>query len=220
MPAPQLPKYQAIHAELRRQILSGELVAGSQLPPQPELAVTFGVTLMTLRQAVSALEAEGLVWAARGKGTFVADKPVDIKIGNLSSFAQQMQAAGIEIETEVLEVSDVPRGSHPLASRALGSEGELLCLTRRRSSLGVAFSLQRSYLESGLGGLESAADFRRESLYEAIEAATGWTIAEAQESITAVALDAGDAAVLSADKGHPALLSVRTSINFAPCTSA
>ena len=213
MPAPQLPKYQAIHAELRRQILAGELAPGSQLPPQPELAAAFGVTLMTLRQAVSALEVEGLVWAARGKGTFVSDKPVDIQLGNLSSFSQQMRAAGVAVDTELLDMSLVSAGEQPAARRALGLDGGLLCLTRRRSSGAVAFSLQRSFLEQGLGGLEGSADFAGDSLYDTIEAATGWTVVEARESITAVALDQDAAARLDAQAGHPSLLSVRTSIN-------
>ena len=52
-----------------------------------------------------------------------------------------------------------------------------------------------------------------ESLYDAIEAATGWTISQANESITAVGLDAVDADLLHAVSGAPALRSVRTSIN-------
>ncbi len=110
-----VPKYQAIYSVLRQQILDGDYAAGSKLPPQQELADSFGVTLMTLRQAIAALESDGLVWAARGKGTFVSDRPVDISLGNLSSFAEQMRAAGVPLETEVLTI-DVR--SEPLAGGA------------------------------------------------------------------------------------------------------
>ena len=92
MAGPRIPKYQAIHERLRTEILAGDLAPGSRLPPQSEMAERFGVTLMTLRQAVAALEADGLVRAERGRGTFVAERPVDIRLGNLSSFAEQMAA--------------------------------------------------------------------------------------------------------------------------------
>ena len=59
MSGPQVPKYQAIYSVLRERILGGEYAPGSKLPPQQGLAGEFGVTLMTLRQAVSALEADG-----------------------------------------------------------------------------------------------------------------------------------------------------------------
>ncbi|MEM7288540.1 MAG: GntR family transcriptional regulator [Actinomycetota bacterium] len=213
MPSPQVPKYQAIYAVLREQILGGELEAGSRLPPQQEMAASFGVTLMTLRQAVAALEADGLVWAARGRGTFVVDRPVDITVSNLSSFAQQMRAAGVELSTEVLTVDVAVGEPADRASAALQVDGELVCVTRRRSTAGTPFALQRSYLDASAGVVDPGGSLRGESLYDAIEAATGWTIGEARESISAVGLAAGDAELLSAPAGAPALRSVRTSIN-------
>ncbi len=204
------PKYQTIHAALRQQILSGELTAGSQLPPQQEMAEQFGVTLMTLRQAIGALESEGLVWAARGKGTFVADTPVDLPLDNLSSFSAQMRAAGIEMTTEILAIDDVSATDRRDAAAALDTDGTLTRITRRRSADRLAFALQRSYLRRSTIAHDTLGNT---SLYDAIEAATGWVVAEARESIAAVALDGDDAAMVDAETGHPAILSIRTSIN-------
>ena len=213
MPTPQVPKYQAIYGVLRDQILGGELEPGQQLPPQQEMAATFGVTLMTLRQAVAALEADGLVWAARGRGTFVVDRPVDITLSNLSSFAQQMSAAGVELSTEVLSVASASGDAADRAADVLETAGGVICITRRRSTAGQPFALQRSYLDAGTGVVQPGGELAGESLYDAIEAATGWTISQANESITAVGLDAVDADLLHAVSGAPALRSVRTSIN-------
>lgn len=207
--SPRQPKYQTIRTALRHQILSGELAAGAQLPPQQQMAEQFGVTLMTLRQAIGALEAEGLVWAERGKGTFVADTPIDIPLDNLSSFSAQMQAAGVEMDTEVLAIDTFDTSAHPAAGTALDADGLLTMITRRRSTGGVPFALQRSCLRHAV---LSAGSIDDSSLYEAIEAATGWVVAEARESITAVTLDR-DADALDAEPGHPALRSIRTSIN-------
>lgn len=213
MPAPQPPKYQTIYDSLRRRILDGELAPGERLSPQQELAEEYGVTLMTLRQAVSALEAEGLVWAARGKGTFVSDRPIDIRVGNLSSFAQQMRAAGLELQTEVLDVGGIPPGTRPDVADALAVVGELCCVVRRRSVDGLPFGLQHSFLAPDLGVVEPGGTFEGESLYDSIADATGWTVAEARESITAVRLGPDQADLLRAEPGEPALLSIRTSIS-------
>jgi len=211
MSGPQLPKYQAIYASLRDRIIAGEWAPGSRLPAQQELADGFGVTLMTLRQALASLEADGLVWAARGRGTFVADRPVDISVGNLSSFAQQMHSSGVDMCTETLDSSVVAADHHPAASAALGLDDQLCCITRRRSVDGVAISLQRSYLDPQI--VSSDFDTSGNSLYDAIETATGWVIDEARESITAVIVDGADADLVDVGNGHPALLSIRTSIN-------
>ncbi|MDH3296523.1 MAG: GntR family transcriptional regulator, partial [Acidimicrobiia bacterium] len=76
MPRGSQPKYLAIYADLRRRILDGRLQPSEKLPPQQQLAAEYGVTVMTLRQAVSELEAEGLIWVSRGRGSFVVDQPL------------------------------------------------------------------------------------------------------------------------------------------------
>ena len=63
----------AIADQIRRSILDGKLVAGDRLPPERELAEQFGVSRVTVRDALRILEATGLVEVrvgARG-GAFV-----------------------------------------------------------------------------------------------------------------------------------------------------
>ena len=55
-------------ADLRRQILAGELAADRQLPHEPELVATLNVSRDTLREALRILESEELVEVKRGRG--------------------------------------------------------------------------------------------------------------------------------------------------------
>ncbi len=57
----------------RQRIRSGHWAAGDQLPTLDELEREFQVARVTLRQALSLLEAEGMIWRRRGRGTFVSD---------------------------------------------------------------------------------------------------------------------------------------------------
>lgn len=70
---PGTPLYQQLAAALRRQIISGALRVGGQLPTEPALADEYGMSRNTVRQAIGLLESEGLVRAIQGKGTFVSD---------------------------------------------------------------------------------------------------------------------------------------------------
>jgi len=213
MAGPQVPKYQAIETVLRQRILAGEYEPGSRLPAQDELASQFGVTLMTLRQALSALESSGLIWAARGKGTFVADRPVDVRFDNLSSFAAQMEAAGVELTTQVLGVETSDGQEWPAATHALDNPAQLVRLTRLRLVGDVPLSLQRSHLDRSAVELDELTELDTGSLYELLEERVGSVVAEARETITAVSLSAADAEILKTDVGHAALLSVRTSVD-------
>jgi GntR family transcriptional regulator, transcriptional repressor for pyruvate dehydrogenase complex len=60
-------------AELRRRILLGHYRVGAALPGERDLAAELEVSRLTLRSAISHLEAEGLVRAVHGSGTRVLD---------------------------------------------------------------------------------------------------------------------------------------------------
>lgn len=59
---------------LTDQIISGELPAGTQLPSEPTLCEIFGVSRITMREAVKSLEEKGLVLARQGSGTTVTEE--------------------------------------------------------------------------------------------------------------------------------------------------
>jgi Transcriptional regulators len=59
-------------AHLERMIATGELEAGSRLPPERELAATLQVARSTLREALHELESKHLIQRTRGRGTVVA----------------------------------------------------------------------------------------------------------------------------------------------------
>jgi GntR family transcriptional repressor for pyruvate dehydrogenase complex len=61
-----------IAAQLRRQILAGELEPGARLPGHRELATMFAVSVGSVREAISMLISAGLVETYAGRGTFVA----------------------------------------------------------------------------------------------------------------------------------------------------
>lgn len=72
-----MPLYAQVAALLRRRIEAGEWSVGSQLPTLEALEQEYRVARVTVRQAVSLLEKEGLVWRRQGKGTFVVRAPED-----------------------------------------------------------------------------------------------------------------------------------------------
>src|SRR6478752_2003761 len=63
-----------VEQRLTEAIRSGVLVEGERLPSEPELAAMLGVAVVTVREALIGLRAQGLVTTTRGRGggTFVA----------------------------------------------------------------------------------------------------------------------------------------------------
>src|SRR5258706_15746396 len=73
----RVPRYHRIAEALRERIGSGELAAGGRLHNQRKLAQSFGVTLITLRQAPQLLQPDHLITRRHGPRTLGAAPPID-----------------------------------------------------------------------------------------------------------------------------------------------
>lgn len=227
------PKYLRIYTELRDRIASGAWPAGSPLPAQRELADEFGVSMMTLRQAVQLLADEGLVAARPGLGTYVTPQYAH-DLGQLRGFGADLARPGAEVSSQLLASSvAVPPG--PVAAR-LGSPAQALHLRRLRLVAGRPVILQTSWLPVPLpGGLDPRTLITRPAepaepaapaepagplaragagLYQAL-AEHGLAVARATETITPVLLDPEAARDLGRPAGSLALLSHRVSFTAA-----
>src|SRR5579859_3651515 len=67
-------------AELRRQIIRGELADGDPLPPEPDLLARFGVSRPTIREVYRVLESESFITVRRGAkgGAWVRPPPLEV----------------------------------------------------------------------------------------------------------------------------------------------
>lgn len=80
------PVYIQIHNQLRENIEGGKWQVGEKIPAERELAAEFGVSRMTLRQAIQTLVDEGVLERRVGSGTFVASRKVQEKMAGVTSF--------------------------------------------------------------------------------------------------------------------------------------
>ena len=68
-----IPIYLQIISQIKVMIASGELSAGSKIPPVREMAVEAGVNPNTMQRALTQLEQEGLLYTQRTAGRFVSE---------------------------------------------------------------------------------------------------------------------------------------------------
>jgi GntR family phosphonate transport system transcriptional regulator len=99
-PAPR--RWEAIAAELQRDITGGRLQPGQRLPNEAALAARFAVNRHTLRQAVQALARDGFVRVAHGSGTFVRELVLDYALQRRTRLSQNLAVAGESAERELV----------------------------------------------------------------------------------------------------------------------
>jgi GntR family transcriptional regulator len=105
-----VPLHISISEKLRGQIAAGDYLPGEKLPSEHQLMATFGVSRITVRQAIANLVNQGLVQARQGKGVFVTlHKKVAYSLSDPMLFlAQDMARQGIEFGFENLVFEAVP----------------------------------------------------------------------------------------------------------------
>ena len=149
-----------------------DIPAGSQLPPEPELAAELGVSRSTLREALRALEDEGVVRRTRGAGTFVADRPrmannLDANFGVTDAIRSAGMVAGTVNATVRIEAASADE-----AERLELQPGEdVVVLDRTRTADARPVVLSRDIFPLRLARGEEAIVERLDSvsIYEALE---------------------------------------------------
>src|SRR6185312_258041 len=106
------PRSISVRDALTARIDRGQLAAGTRLPSEPALAVELGVSRATLREALRALESEGLVRRMWGAGTYVADgrrvaNSLDLNFGVTEAIRAAGMQAGIEQARHAMEPATV-----------------------------------------------------------------------------------------------------------------
>jgi GntR family transcriptional regulator len=207
------PRYHRIADALRAQIRDGECAPGAPLPNQRQLAKTFGVTLMTLRQALEVLEREHLIVRRHGLGTFVAAPSIDYDILQFRRFAGELLAQGEPVTTRLLATRFAIADRRVAQALGLSGRARVLVIERLRLVSRRPMSLQHSFVAGHVGEELLKADLDHTPLRQALEFKLGITIERAQETVSAVRLGRREARDLDCPAGVPAFESERVSFD-------
>jgi DNA-binding GntR family transcriptional regulator len=213
--ARRLPRYHRIADSLRERIRGGEWSPGAPLPNQRRLARDFGVTLMTLRQALELLERDHLITRRHGLGTFVAAPTIDYEILKLRRFAGDLSAQGESVSTRVLSARPAVTDRRASVALGLAPRARVVVIERLRLVEEHPMSLQRSFLPAGIGEQVLTSDLAETPLSQVLEFKLGIVIVRAREAVSAVRLGSREAHVLACPSGAPAFESERVSFDAA-----
>ncbi len=207
-----MPRYHQIAQTLRERIATSGQGPGERLDNQRSLAREFGVTLMTLRQALDLLERDGLIARRHGLGTFVARPAIDYDILQLRALAGDLSALGEDVATRFLRSRFEPADRRVAEALGLAEHAEVFVLERLRLVDGEPVSFQASYLPAALGAEVSRADLAVTPLRQVLTFKLGIEITAARETVSAVPLDRRAARELGCRPGIAAFRSDRVSV--------
>lgn len=164
-----MPLYHQLKLALRQDIMQALYKPGDRLPSESELIRRYGISRITVRQALEALEAEGLIVRRHGKGSYVAEAHIEQELVRLTDFVEDMQQAGLAASSRV--VSFTQETASPLVSEALKLPAESAVVRVDRLRLAddrpIAYDITRLPLR--FGKLLDENELARLTIYHILE---------------------------------------------------
>jgi len=210
------PLYQQIKGLLMRSLTLGEWKAGEALPAEPELAQRFKVSQGTVRKALDALTADGLLVRRQGKGTFVAthaEAQVQYRFLRLMPDHGPREA----MQRRFLDFRRLRAPADIARSLDLRAGDGVLQLRRLLLAGDTPVVLDDIWLSARLfkGLTAERLQAYRGPMYGLFEAEFGVQMIRAEEKIRAVAAGAAEASLLGVAADAPLLLVERRSYTYA-----
>lgn len=200
----RVPAYERIRDALRVEI--SQLGPGGRLPSEVDLADRFGVTRVTVRNAVDGLVADGLVRREHGRGTFVQDGSARVRrLARLTAFSEDMAEQGIAIETTVLTQERQAASAEVAKALAVTERDPVAHIARLRSSGGQPIAFQQAWVPISICPALADESLGARSLYDTLEQRYGVRLRKAEQWIGAAAATSLQARHLGVRRGSPLL---------------
>lgn len=206
-----VPLYQQLKQALKDEIERGVYKPGDRLPSEPDLIREYGISRITVRQALDELEGEGLIVRRHGKGTYVAERRIEHQLVRLTDFVEDMERAGQNPSSRVLAFEQV-EASAPICDLLRLAEGaEVMRVDRLRLANGQPVAYDTTWLPLRFGQLLVGRELTRETIYHILETRYAVPILSGTFTITAADASPSIAEALEVVDGAALLVIQRVS---------
>lgn len=207
-----VPLYHQLRSILLADIESGKLQSGQQLPTEAKLAEQFGVSKITVRQALEELAQLGYIRREQGRGTFVSARKLGLGPRELTSFTEEMHNHHFVATSRVLEQAVKEADPHVAELLKLGIGDPVFVLKRLRMANGEPMGIQTAHIPAAMTPGIMEANFENASLYEVLNSRYGFDPARARETHFAILADQAAAGLLGIPAGSAVFAAERVTL--------
>lgn len=214
------PLYEQLAKILRQQIEEGKIKHDYPIPSERKLCEKYNISRITVRQAISEMINEGLLYRKQGKGTYVARRKISQGLTRIVNFTRTVLDLGMKPSTRILgneilpvdvqisKILDIPITSQVLKLTLLGlGDGEPLVLYESYFPL----PLGKKMVKEAIHRQERGSSF---STYDLYGESTGVFPGGVNQTFEAITTDEKLASIMKLRKG--ASIFMITSLFFTP----
>ncbi|OQA22646.1 MAG: HTH-type transcriptional repressor YvoA [Actinobacteria bacterium ADurb.Bin346] len=159
----KVPYYYQLYESIIENIENNILVEGDKLAAEMELCEQYGVSRITVRQALKELELNGFIVRERGRGTFVRRKIETHSLQKVSSIVDELRREGIKTENKILVNKAVIPEERVKKILNLNSGEQILFVKRLIFAYGGPLYITKAYLPYRITGKISTRVLRENS---------------------------------------------------------
>ncbi|MDO5575242.1 MAG: GntR family transcriptional regulator [bacterium] len=179
------PLYQQVKNDLLNKIENGTYPKGDLIPKEADLEKFYGVSRITIRNAIKELVEDNFLVRKQGKGTFVAQAKVNSDISEQYGFSQLCIAMGMQPESKILEKKSIPALPRDIQTFHLQDKDSMIYIHRLRIANDTPILLEENYLPPAYSFLLDI-DMENRSLYKILAERSTFNANEAYSFTTTV----------------------------------
>jgi len=196
-----VPLYYQLQEVLKAEIEAGKWRSGDKLPSEAEMARSFGVSMITLREALKGLAELGYIRREHGRGTFVERRKFDEGPRELTSFTEEMRSHEMQAGSRILSQLLMESDGRMATALGMAVRDPVFVLKRLRLAAGEPVSIQTAHIPAAL--VPGLVVDEGGSLYELLQTRYHMYPARARETYMAAAADKNSAELLGIPAGSP-----------------
>lgn len=197
---PREPLHVQVRNAIRRGVEDGGLVdASGRLMTEAELGERFGVSRITIRNAIRPLVEAGMFARERGRGTFLRANRPEGWMGRLLGLSEAVREAGYEPGARILHQGMTNR--HDAVVRERMGLRAVWELKRLRLADDTPIAIEHAYYPPEIGLDLEARDLTTILMYRVFEEELGLALRDADQWIGATLATEADAALLGSTAG-------------------
>lgn len=207
-----VPIYVQLEEYIKKKIKEGVYLPGEALPTERDLTELFGVSRMTVRQAITNLVHQGVLYKTYGKGTFVSKQVIEKKL-EIESFSEDMEKRGLVPSSRILYFEKIIPDSEIREKLELSENEQVYFLNRIRLANDEPMAIEYSYLPEKYFPDLMKYNFMRCSLYTIMKNEYHSDFNYMKQSIKAVTISKKESELLLNKSRGFGLISLRTIFN-------
>lgn len=199
-----IPLYRQLMDVLGEAIVEGVLPIGSPLPTEAQLAERFGVSRITVREALQRLENEGVIRKQKAKNAVILAKPsADASSWEINSIDDIIAAAS----GAVLDIKSYRQEVAPEIAPVLGLHPDepMHCLRSILRKSGEAYAVSTIYFAPAVGSRLQRRHFDDVIVFRVMQRELGIELGDVRMTVGAELANESLARQLGCEKGAPLL---------------